>query len=150
MEKKKRRSHEYFIWAQMKQRCLNKKHPKYKVYGAKGIKICPEWMDYDGFLSDMGYRPSEKHSIDRIDPEGNYEPSNCRWATTLEQGRNKIKYAGRTDFPKRKFFASRINPKLLKQFISACRTKGISIQDALEFMLDKAVKDPSIFKNNDK
>lgn len=81
---------EYEIWKGMKARCSNPKHTGYSRYGARGISVCARWRDsYEAFLADMGRRPSGKHSIDRINNEGNYEPSNCRWATASEQRRNQ-------------------------------------------------------------
>jgi hypothetical protein len=76
-------------WHSMRMRCLSAGAADYPRYGGAGIIVCGEWADFTRFLSDMGERPSRAHSIDRIDPTGNYEPSNCRWATTIEQGRNK-------------------------------------------------------------
>jgi hypothetical protein len=82
----KRRLPEYRSWAAMKQRCLNPRNGSYMNYGGRGISICREWIDsFEQFFADMGPRPSPKHSIDRINNEGNYEPSNCRWATYGEQ-----------------------------------------------------------------
>lgn len=75
-------------WKNMFARCLNKKQKHFKHYGGRGIKICERWMDFNNFLADMGERPSLKHSIDRIDCSGNYEPGNCRWATQKEQMNN--------------------------------------------------------------
>lgn len=84
-----RRTSEYGIWAAMIQRCENEKNAAYHNYGGRGIRICESWRgSFEAFLADMGKRPSERHSIDRINVNGNYEPSNCRWATTIEQGRN--------------------------------------------------------------
>lgn len=81
------RPDEYRIWSNMKYRCSSVYEKNY--YG-RGIIVCDRWVNsYDNFLSDMGPRPSKKHSIDRIDVNGNYEPSNCRWATSYEQFRNK-------------------------------------------------------------
>jgi hypothetical protein len=81
----------YDIWGTMKQRCLNPKSKKYVRYGAKGIKICDRWIDsFESFIEDMGPPPSPKHSLDRYPNKyGNYEPSNCRWATAVEQNHNK-------------------------------------------------------------
>lgn len=81
---------EYRIWSHMKRRCLDPTTHNYRWYGGRGIKVCQRWIDsYADFLADMGRRPSEKHSIDRIDNDGNYEPSNCRWATYAQQAVNK-------------------------------------------------------------
>lgn len=78
------------IWSSMINRCKNPSASGYKWYGAKGVKVCKKWQNsFMAFLKDMGERPSNKHSIDRINPYGNYEPSNCRWATWKEQANNK-------------------------------------------------------------
>lgn len=76
-------------WDSMKQRCLNENAPDYPRYGGRGITICNRWLEsFNNFISDLGERP-EGTSLDRIDVNGNYEPSNCRWATRSEQQRNK-------------------------------------------------------------
>ena len=86
----KSHSSEYRAWTSLKQRCYNTKSSQYRDYGGRGIKVCQSWLDnYDNFINDMGYKPSEDLSIDRIDNDGDYEPSNCRWATAKEQARNK-------------------------------------------------------------
>jgi len=72
-------------WKSMHERCEDSRNASYKNYGAKGIKVCERWSDFEPFLADMGERPSRDYSIDRIDPAGNYEPSNCRWLTRAEQ-----------------------------------------------------------------
>ncbi len=83
-------STEYSSWICMKTRCLNPNSEKYKIYGGRGIKICSRWVDsFENFLSDMGRKPTKKHSIERINNDGNYEPSNCKWGTDLEQANNK-------------------------------------------------------------
>jgi len=84
-------SPEYRCWHLMLKRCQNPNAPNYSYYGARGITVCEAWQDYPAFLSDMGRKPSESHSIDRIDGDGNYEPGNCRWATKGEQRRNQRK-----------------------------------------------------------
>lgn len=82
----------YRIWQAMKNRCRNKNAPNYKFYGGRGIRYCPEWEDFNNFLSwakSNGYR--DDLSIDRIDCDGDYCPENCRWATMEEQQANKRK-----------------------------------------------------------
>lgn len=74
----------------MKLRCCNPKATDYDRYGGRGITVCERWLSsFDAFLADMGPRPSPRHSIDRIDGNGNYEPGNCRWADGKTQNRNK-------------------------------------------------------------
>lgn len=72
----------------MVQRCSNSNNPGYKDYGGRGITVCQRWLKYENFLADMGRKPSPQHSIDRIDNEANYEPSNCHWATNRQQANN--------------------------------------------------------------
>ena len=81
---------EYQAWNHMKDRCYNENYQSYHRYGARGITVCERWLhSFNNFYKDMGNRPLDKSSIDRINNDGNYEPSNCRWATTLEQAQNK-------------------------------------------------------------
>lgn len=78
----------YHSWACAKQRVTNSKRPSGNYYGGRSIKMCPAWRDdFAIFLADMGERP-EGTSLDRIDPDGHYEPGNCRWATKQEQRQN--------------------------------------------------------------
>lgn len=84
----RRRTPEYRAWDSMKQRCLNPNTDNYADYGGRGITICPSWLNFSAFLADMGRKPSPSHSLDRIDVDGNYQPTNCRWATPKEQANN--------------------------------------------------------------
>jgi hypothetical protein len=86
-------SPEYRIWVAMRQRCRDPRHGSFKYYGGRGIAVCERWKSYENFLADMGRKPSPAHSLDRIDNDGNYEPTNCRWATRTEQNKNKRRHS---------------------------------------------------------
>jgi len=80
---------EFSVWVAMKQRCRDPKHDNFKSYGGRGVVVCDRWMSFSNFLADMGPKPTPKHQIDRIDNDGNYEPSNCQWVTCVENQRKR-------------------------------------------------------------
>jgi hypothetical protein len=95
------RSAERKAWRDMNRRCSNPLLRCFKNYGGRGISVCERWRVFENFFADMGPRPSPRHSLDRVNNDGNYEPGNVRWATMKEQARNKrttrmLTYAGRT------------------------------------------------------
>jgi len=93
---------EYRTWKEMRARCENTNGPAYRLYGGRGITVCERWRkSFEAFLADMGPRPSRKHSLDRKNVNGNYEPANCRWATSRQQNQNRrdnvlVTYKGET------------------------------------------------------
>lgn len=87
-------------------RCYDSHHKSHKNYGARGISVCPSWLEsFEKFCSDMGERPSKKHSIDRIDNDGDYCPSNCKWSTPAEQANNRRSTVYITAFGETKTFS---------------------------------------------
>lgn len=83
---------EYTSWYGMLRRCRSPSTSNYARYGGLGVTVCERWNIYENFLADMGRRPSLNHSIDRIDPFGNYEKANCRWATRSQQSANQRRW----------------------------------------------------------
>lgn len=99
MTAKRQRPPEYQAWRSMKKRCFLKTDPNYGNYGGRGITVCERWLGKDGFnnfVTDLGARPGSGYSLGRIDNDGHYESSNCRWETAVEQCRNRrsnVRYA---------------------------------------------------------
>ena len=80
----------YVSWQEMKRRCTQPHRHNYANYGGRGIKVCDRWLkSFTAFFEDMGRRPSRWYTLDRKDPNGNYEPSNCKWSTRIAQANNK-------------------------------------------------------------
>lgn len=85
-----RKAPEYSVWYDMKRRCFDPKNKRYADYGGRGIAVCESWrISFASFYADMGPRPTATHSIDRMNNNGNYEPSNCKWSTKSEQAFNR-------------------------------------------------------------
>lgn len=84
----KTRPLEYRAWSGMRTRVRNPKFKDWHRYGGRGIRVCERWNDFANFFADMGPKPTPRHTLDRIDSDGHYEPDNCRWATPKEQARN--------------------------------------------------------------
>lgn len=82
-------SPEYYTWNAMWSRCTNPSQESYPLYGGRGITVCDRWRKFDKFLEDIGLRPSNSHSLDRIDPDGDYCPGNVKWSTAAEQASNR-------------------------------------------------------------
>lgn len=126
----------YRSWYHIKTRCYNQKCPSYKHYGGRGITMCERWRNsFENFLADMGEPPTKNHSIDRIDVNGNYEPSNCRWATSVEQNNNRrnnkhFTYKGKTQTYAEWCREVGITPQRLNELI---HKQGKSVREALGF-----------------
>jgi NUMOD3 motif len=85
----------YTSYNSMISRCRDEKNASYPLYGARGITVCERWLEsFENFLEDMGERPSTDYQIDRRDPNGNYEPSNCRWITRAENNARRADPGG--------------------------------------------------------
>lgn len=127
---------EYISWQAMKQRCYYKKNKRYASYGGKGIKVCERWKDsFNNFLEDMGEKPGEKHTVDRIDVNGDYTPENCRWATTGEQSLNKGLYRSNKSGHKGIYWS-----KYHKRWYAQIRRKGVIVWSRRFENMEDAIK----------
>lgn len=127
-------SPEFRAWQAMKTRCGNRKQPHYNNYGGRGITVCERWRNsFDAFLEDMGPKPSDKHSLDRIDNEKSYSPENCRWTTRFTQSRNHRRNRLLTINGRTQCFADWCNEYGIKQETARARIDryGWSETDAL-------------------
>lgn len=138
----------YRIWAGMIQRCHNPKCNGFPRYGAKGIKVCKRWREsFSAFLEAMGSRPSPSHTLDRFpDRDGDYKPGNVRWATPLQQARNKKAYlsrevfAGSSSAPRTKLIAVRVRDDERRWIEGEAKKRKTSVADLLRLAL-AALKD---------
>ncbi|WP_083266912.1 AP2 domain-containing protein [Mycolicibacterium porcinum] len=121
---------EYSCWNNMMQRVYNPNRNLYEYYGGRGIKVCPEWHKFENFKRDMAPRPSRLHTLDRIDSDGDYEPSNCKWSTKSEQSintrlfkNNKSGYRGVFYDKRRRLWLANICVQMTKFHIGGYSTK---------------------------
>lgn len=125
---------EYKAWQSMRKRCQNPNDHSYPDYGGRGISVCTEWdQSFERFLADMGPRPSTDHSLDRIEVGGNYEPTNCRWATRIVQQGNRrnverVEYLGETKAIPEWAHEFGLTPSCLRQRLE----KGWDLERALK------------------
>lgn len=139
----------YVSYYNMINRVLNKNHERYNDYGGRGISICIEWINsFDNFFNDMGAKPTLKHSIERINNDGNYEKSNCKWATDLEQVYNRRMQRNNTSgvagvtFDKRyqgRWIARVNDGKGIRKSIGSFATKNEAIECINNYKKQKSV-----------
>jgi hypothetical protein len=123
---------EYKVWNNFKNRCTNPKANNYHRYGGRGIKVCDEWQKFEGFIKDMGKRPTKYHTIERVDNDGDYCKDNCKWVTRGEQARNRstnvfVVFDGRRRVIKD--VAKEVG--LTHQLILRRMSKGMTLQEAI-------------------
>lgn len=131
----------FFTWRGMIARCYNPKHKAYKWYGARGIGVCDRWRtSCADFVKDMGPKPTRRHSIDRINNDGDYEPSNCVWATPKQQASNRkyrggkyqrfLTHDGRTQSLTQWAKEIGITHVRLHRRMQACERRGVDVSEA--------------------
>lgn len=129
----KAKSREYSSWMSMKGRCLNKSNTAYPWYGGRGIQVYKRWLTFENFLADMGAAPSQVHTIERLNSDGNYEPGNCRWATRKEQALNRrtnrlVEYNGKRQTVSEWVTLLKLDDELVRSRLKL----GWSFQDAVD------------------
>ena len=134
----------YEIWRNMRGRCFDTKDKSYSSYGGRGITVCKRWKDFQNFYDDMGEPPSDLHTLDRRNNDGNYEPGNCRWATPEEQANNRrnsvlIEHDGRVQTLTQWAREFGIHPITLAGRLK----RGWSVADALGTMPNPAYRSKS-------
>ncbi len=122
------------IWQSMKTRCYFEGHSSYKHYGGRGIVMCEKWNAFEGFYSEMGEPPSEKHQIDRIDNNLGYFKDNCRWVTATVNMQNRRK---RKNMSSNYIGVSR--DKSRNKFTAQCNMKGVKLQKRFETEIEAAI-----------
>lgn len=129
----------YYSWRGMMARCYQGSHQKYHRYGGRGISVCERWHTYSNFLEDMGSRP-EGMTLNRVDNDGDYEPSNCEWSTLKDQNRNRqkhrmVNYQGET-----KPLSQWAEEKgILRETLRARLDAGMSVEESLSRPVDPQI-----------
>lgn len=139
----------------MRQRCADKNDVSYAIYGGRGIKVCPEWRSFEKFIADVGEKPTPAHTLDRIDPDGDYEPGNVRWATRKEQSANrrkgiynrKGKIMAKEKPLKTKWLGARADDKLSEDVNAYMEAADMTMGDLIrkatrEYMQNHPIKQP--------